>query len=55
MPPGTTMCLIAGMTHMIGSLWHSRRMREAQHQLDDFYASLENNQELGGNDNARTR
>lgn len=55
--PLTTL-LIAGSGGFISNyLRHSRRLKKAQQELEDFNASLENNsvEELGGNENVRKR
>ena len=55
--PLTTL-LIAGAGGFISNyLKHSRKLKKAQHELEDFNASLENSsfEELGGNEHVRTR
>ncbi len=55
--PLTTL-LVAGAVGFIAKYFkHDKKFKDAQHQLEDLNASLENvnNEELGGNENARTR
>ena len=55
--PAVTLLSTGAVGFVARYLRHSRRFRDAQHQIEDFNASLErdNAEELGGNENARTR
>ena len=55
--PATTLLTAGAVGFITRYIRHNRRFRDAQHQFEDFNASLENNntEELGGNSNARTR